>query len=221
MTRIITRRAEPTLQGLRVVGKSGDPGTCETLYPWDRVSRPSGGPSTFWTVYNEDGGEVLEDGRRLRLRTRNTWAGRLAYRAQVRWFRRAWRNETLCVEERYASTGRGCMWTSAVYVITGCTVFGGAAAALAVRIWQTYLRFSLPLGLTALSCTLFGLLALSLLAIALGVAGSAARVGRHANVTRSRVDGEGTRVVLRDGKTVYGAWKDPHPVTIKVELKKS
>ncbi len=88
--------AHPTLRGLLVVPKAGEPAAGPgELFPWQRVQ--SFGNSGFWSVLDEDGQPLKRDGRPVCLQVNGWHTKRVAKRLQERHLRHAWDNRTLSI----------------------------------------------------------------------------------------------------------------------------
>lgn len=212
MAKIIRQRAEPTLRGLRLLPAQDDPSAESVIHPWDRVARTTTQQTSFWRIVNEDGSPLLEGGRRVSPRL-DKRSDRLAWRAQVRWFRREWSEGRLCIEDRYASLPWGCSLALLLVFISGLAMVLG-------RTWSGFGRFLHALSGLPLS-RLFNIPPSKMIVLCIMIAASLLfslfllygtyiliRAAWPRKILWSRIDCKGIRVHMRGGSDAFAAWED-------------
>ena len=151
-------RATPTLRGLAVDRPAAGSDAAERhVYPWWQVGRRG----VCWSVYGDNGEELREDGRPVRLLVNSARANAVARRAQSRAFRHRWNTGNLLLTERYKTSGVAD-WCFLGVLILSVPFLGWAAIRCALRGWHT--AELPPMGYQILQCAV-GVLMLTLMAV--------------------------------------------------------
>ncbi len=204
MTRTTDYRAEPTLRGMRVCPAPDDDVSAPVIYRWDQVSPMSPASPTRWIVSTADGSPLMKDGRRVRLRTASEWADRIAHRAQKRWLRRAWRDGTLCIDERLRPPV--ARWLGLLLfmlpLLSAVLLFAVARGFYMAYVMPPRLASDADAAIAYLVAAGYLLLATGIILVGWRELGSAWPV----KIRSVRIDSKGIQARLRGGRVVFEAW---------------
>ncbi len=200
----IVYKAEPTLRGMRARPAADGEATDPVIHPWDRVVRVGAGSDATWRICGPDGWSRGMPSLRLR----DSRASRIAGAAQRRWYRRAWREGRLEIEDDVKSLPWGCSIAMLLLFLPGLAlVFVDKILPVFQGFWRGAPDVPMPTTdlivsrLMAVGMLLFGL------ALIYGVRIFFLAI-RPSKIKSIRIDAEGIRACMRDGRSVFGAWDD-------------
>lgn len=197
--------ARPTLRGLVVDGESSTAGG--TLYPWStlgRIMRKHG--LSWWIPYDENGRELIEYGRRIRLKVEGFRPNRVAPAAQARCFRQEWRKGRLSCVERYDRCRSDAFMFLFLIALLGI-MSGAMTSWVAFKVWMDFSStqpgFEFP-RLIWLMVAMLGMVSAIPLGIAFWLVSSGAV---RPNVLEASFGKVGVRVWLAGGITGEWTWR--------------
>ena len=210
-----TLKAAPTLRGLAVERPEADSGGARRrVWPWSQVAHLAGG-GTFWGVYRENGEELREDERRVKLLVASGHANAVARRAQRRALRRSWDVGNFRLTERYRTSGVADWCFLGVLILSG-PFLGWAAIRCALRGWHS--AELLPMGYQILQYAVVVLM-LTLMAVPFAaLLWLSYRQATKPNVVEAEYTCEGVRARLCDGQNIAMRWQDLEEVGVSMSL---
>lgn len=197
--------ARPTLRGLVVDG--GSSATGSMLYNWPTVGRIMCKHGlSWWVPYDENGRELIEYGRRIRLKVEGFRPNRIAPAAQARCFRQEWRKGRFSCVERYDRCRSDAFMFLFLIALLGI-MSGAMTSWVAFKVWMDFSStqpgFEFP-RLIWLMVAMLGMVSAMPLGIAFWLVLSGAV---RPNVLEASFDKVGVRVWLTGGITGEWTWR--------------
>lgn len=189
-------KAVPTLAGLKVEPESGR--SAATVYPWDRVARK---PTTnIWTVLPASSSIPGEEGGPTCFTIQGERERHIAWQAQQRFLRRAFRNGQLSIRLPCRPAGLA-MWFIGLFVVA-------AAVGVGCFLWTGLHLFELAAESYhvldfALEC---GLLACIAVPFVVGM-GLVVEAIRHWHLRELQLDNEGIQATSKRGAVTRVSWQ--------------
>ena len=190
-------KAVPTLAGLKVKPESGR--SAVTIYPWDRVTRKS--TSSIWTVLPAPSSIPAEKDGPVCVTVQGERDSHVAWQAQRRFLRRAFRNGQLAIRLPCNPAGLA-MWLIGLFIVVS-GAYLGSFFWTGLHLFEPHIEPYRVLGLVVD----FGFLVCIAAPCVVGMRLVVEAI-RHWHLRELQLDSEGIQATSKRGDVARASWED-------------